>query len=422
MNKYQIKTVSNKLAKHFLGFILLFVQAHSVYSQPQNTLLEQAIEARNTGEVELSIALLNQELMTNPLNLRLKIELASSYFLLQEYDKAETLALEVLDSDAIPPTVRSNITMFVAKIKQKQNSQSAVKFTQYHTVNVFSGHDSNANVAPADSTIDIGTLTESSAQKSSPFLGLSYDFTQFKPIQASTKHTSQMYHYNGVTFYNKDYFDLNQSDLMYLGARAGIKYDFSNQWFSKAKVAFTYIDLNNQKFAHDYLLSSQLGYTKSQSEIALQLSGNYKNYFRNVDQPKKGHTLKQSLLYRYEFKNNADFHFSVSNQDANLKQDRYSYDSLDYSTSFSLPVNEEVKLTLGGSYTKNKHRDIQQHYSHKRHDTLKKYHLKLNVLNIFQGFDSQFSYQYAERDSNNQINVYNRNLLMATLTYQFGPY
>ena len=387
-------------------------------------LIGDAIEQRDSGKIKQSITLLEQGLELAPDNPRLKVELALSYFLEKSYEKARALAEEVLAEEDIPEIVRTNISDFVAQIDAVEKNTQQVKSITRHKGRVYYGYDSNANVAPEDAQIDIGQLPSSSVERSDRFIGWLYDYSTFKfvrpehPVTGGNKQ-SRFYYYHGFSFYGKKYDSVNTSDILYANGRTGLNYNITDNWFAKAKANFAYIRLNDASLVNYYQLDGEVGYRIGHSKISMKIADNFRDYFNETHHKFEGHHVRQSIVYTYSKTSVFDVLVQASNHDANLNVKSFSYDGTDLSLSTYLYLTEHLVLGVSGEYNKNKYRDVQQYYSDNRQDEITKYQLNIRFLELYRGLNAELSYSSIERKSNNDINEYNREVVMLSLQYSF---
>lgn len=104
--------------------------------------------ARETGDLEGAISALERMLLINPVLPRVRLELGVLYYRLGSYEVARTYLETVLQSQSMPPDVRSKAEQFMAEISKRQNRS---RFSG----EVFAGmrYQSNANLGPATSSV-----------------------------------------------------------------------------------------------------------------------------------------------------------------------------------------------------------------------------------------------------------------------------
>lgn len=399
------------------------------WGQSADALINQAVNERQQGNIKKSIDLLNSGLRNHPENLRIKLELASGYFAQKDYTLAKQFAQEVMASDSIPEVVRNNIEQFLTTVKQQKLKHQYLNkhlagFSR-HNLKFFSGHDSNANVAPEDNLLDIGTLDENSIQQSDNFYGLQYDYSRFTPMALSSpKKGASLFRHSGISLYYKDYSKIDSSDLYFLNARMGMKYTSNKHWYTQGRLSLTHIGLDEKALVNYYRLSAQGGYQFKNSTLSLSLDTNHKHYFDNIDQDKEGYHFSQTLAYKLTLPLQSTLNISAINTLANLESKVYSYDATEYKIALTVPITSKktnkVRIVLSSSYNQNKYRGIEPLYKDKRQDTTHKHRIRLDVLNLYNTLDTELSYTYFDRQSNHDLHQYNRDLLMLSFKYPFG--
>lgn len=388
-----------------------------------NTLIQQAVDQRQQGNVERSIQILYSGLQLHPQNLRIKLELASSYFANQEYDYARKLAQEVAVHDDIPDVVRSNIKQFLSMIEQRQPEVRSKSLSR-HNLHAFTGYDSNANIAPEDQLIDIGELSKDSVQQSDHFYGLQYDYSHFTPVALKQPKAGESFFYHsGFSVYYKDYLDVDSSDIYFINARAGAKYSFSERWNLQGKASITHIGLDQQALVNYYDLSAQLGYRFDNASLSFALENNHKDYDDSEDRDKQGYHISPSIHYRLMLPKQALLNLEARHTAANLNSNEHAFDAHEYKATLAIPFTVltqpmQVEVSTGRSHSH--YRGLEPHYDDKRQDTTDKHSLKLNVLKLYRQLNMELSFSRFERQSNHEIHEYKRDLVTLSVKYPFG--
>lgn len=388
------------------------------------TLIEEAVVERQQGNIERSIQILSSGLQLHPGNLRIKLELASSYFANEEYDYARKLAQEVAVHADIPDVVRNNIKQFLALIEQRQPEDKGKSLSR-HNINFFSGYDSNANIAPADQSIDIGELTKDSVQKEDSFYGLQYDYSLFTPVALKQAQPGEsLFYHSGISLYFKDYQDVDSSDIYFINARLGAKYSFSKQWSLQGKASITHIGLDGEQLVNYYDLSSILDYRFDRSSLSFGIEANFKDYYESDDRNKNGYHLSPSVNYKFMLPKQAIINLKARHTAANLRSNIDSYTASEFSATASLPFtlfkDQRFIIELGTGKTSSYYRGVEAHYRDKRQDDTYKYSLKLNALNVYQRLNMELAYNWYKRHSNHEIHEYQRELVTLSFKYPFG--
>ena len=110
--------------------------------------------AYETGNYEIALAAFERVEMIDSTNLRVKLEIGRVYFMLKMYEDAKLQFQEVLQNQALPPNVRTNVELYLAKI-----SGAEKKSFTYTTVTLDFFHDSNINYGSLDDQYNISGMT-----------------------------------------------------------------------------------------------------------------------------------------------------------------------------------------------------------------------------------------------------------------------
>lgn len=354
-------------------------------------------------------------------DLREKLELASSYFSEKNYADARILVTEVLSEETLPKTVRENADRFLQIIKMRGNLDNRFLSKYKNSLNVFSGRDTNANLAPGDALLEIGTLSESYTQRADDFYGLSYDFSVSNPIEVVNKDkVESLYQRSGFSVYSKNYNTVDKSDLLVVSGRTDLSYFSRNQWYTSASAAITHVKLGGDSLVDYYRLSGKLGYQFDSSVLSLTLSTNKKNYVHSGDKEKEGYQFSQTINYRVDMPYDVILTLNVENSLMNLNESSYSYHSKTVGYSIYTPLGDYVRLVVGSGYTKYNYRGLEKYYLQQRADTVLKHRLQLEISEIYDDIGVELSYTNFDRLSNNDIHTYDRDVFMLSLKYSLN--
>ena len=175
--------------------------------------------AYETGHYEVALAAFERVEMMDSTNLRNKLEMARTYFMLKMYEDAENAFKEVLENPNIPKNVRTNIELYLAKVTKVQEKS----FT-YATVNLDWVYDSNVNYGSLDSeyNINMGTslLPVKSTTSSDRAIELYGDVTNVYDIGEKNGFAIK----NRVIGYMKRYAQETDYDIKYISYTPSLLY------------------------------------------------------------------------------------------------------------------------------------------------------------------------------------------------------
>jgi len=110
--------------------------------------------AYETGHYEVALAAFERVEMLDSSNVRNKLEMARTYFMLKMYEDSELKFEEVLANPNLPQNVRTNVELFLSKVTKVQEKS----FT-YSSFDLDFLYDSNVNFGSLDSKYNIGIGT-----------------------------------------------------------------------------------------------------------------------------------------------------------------------------------------------------------------------------------------------------------------------
>jgi len=172
--------------------------------------------AYETGHYEMALAAFERVEMLDEGNLRNRLEMARTYFMLKMYEDSELAFEEVLVNPNMPQNLRRNIELYLAKVKGVQQKS----FT-YATVNIDWIYDSNVNYGQLHD--DIGGGFHAKPEVSDSALQVYGDITNIYDIGEK----------NGFFIKNrfigliKDYRDEDTYDLGYIAYSPSLLYIYT---------------------------------------------------------------------------------------------------------------------------------------------------------------------------------------------------
>ena len=165
--------------------------ARAAWAEAERLLPEQAgdprfdfiagLAALEAGQPQHALMAFERVLLLQPANHRARLELARTYFLLNDHAAARR-EFEAVQSAGPPPNVRRRVETFLAEIQRRESAQR-LQLTGYAELRA--GWDSNVASATADDSIEIpaiGTVALSDADTGDRFLDKNAGLTLVRPL------------------------------------------------------------------------------------------------------------------------------------------------------------------------------------------------------------------------------------------------
>ena len=171
--------------------------------------------AYETGHYEVALAAFERVEMLDGGNLRNRLEMARTYYMLKMYEDAEVAFKEVLQNPNIPQNVRTNIELYLSRVTKVQEKS----FT-YATVNVDLLYDSNVNYGSLGDFEYGGSILPSTDIKSDMALQAYADVVNVYDIGEKNGFVIK----NRFVGFIKDYTQENDYDVTYLAYAPSLIY------------------------------------------------------------------------------------------------------------------------------------------------------------------------------------------------------
>jgi len=226
--------------------------------------------AFETGHYEVALAAFERVEMLDPANLRNKLEMARTYFMLKMYEDSQLAFEEVLKNPNIPQNIRTNLELYLSKVKRVQQKS----FT-YATINLDWVYDSNVNYGSLDSqyNIGIGTLP-SSPEQVDRALQVYADIANIYDLGSKGGLAIK----NRVEFFLKDYKKLNPYDVQYIGYKPSLLYK-GNSYLGEFAVGLDLLTLGKKEYLRTVSFSPKIEYRHTNSLKSLSYLKYQKKYF-----------------------------------------------------------------------------------------------------------------------------------------------
>jgi len=327
---------------------------------------------------------------------------------------------QVLLDTSIPPQVRKNAKLFKKKIEKEQILLSNKKITLKGNFTIFAGMDNNANVAPPDVNIDIGTLTDSSTAKKDNYraasLSLKHYYSFAKPGLSAIK-DYKLYWYSTINTILKDYITINNSDLVIVNVTTGPLIR-QNKWQYDFKLNADHIMLSSQSLANYYGFTPSVAYHIDDVTLTLKPSYIQRKYLNEYDYDKNGHQHGVELIYSKKNLWGFSFQTAVAIRSLDLNKSYHSYVSSKYSLYVLKQFNSDLSLTAYSSYERSHYAAVEDFYFDKRQDKIWRNILSLKYK-VNKAFFVGLKYSSHKRKSNHDLYTYERKRVELHLGYLF---
>jgi len=392
---------------------------------------KKAVSARDDGDLADSIVIFQSILSEEPSLHRARLELAVAYYRSTQFDEAEKHAQKVLDDPSTPATVRLSIIAFLAKIKSERKRFTAVKSTFRPSVSVGFLHDTNVNVGPSSSAIDIGTQTlrinaGSEPQSDSAFtasVGLNHSYQTGKIVKVGGRSAAVLWQ-SQAALYTKQYEDLSEFNLDVVSLSTGPAFIVPKHWRGKVSLRLDNIELGSDRLAlYTSLLPSSTWQLNNSTELTVDASFVDRDYKQTSDEARDSFykSIGVSMGKRYSnAKVSVQAGLNFFDEDAD--NDRFSRDGFKASVGASWKAWKEGAIYTKFSQRETKHDAPEPGFGVKRDERSQEF-----VLGFRHKFGGKYldkwvvngKYSNTDNNSNVDLYTYDREVTSVTLSRSF---
>lgn len=344
-------------------------------------------------------------------NLRVKLELAQTYFKLKEYDKSETIFKEVL-SNEIPKQVRENIELSLASLKTK-NKKSFIKSTFIFGLGYDSNINNNSDIS--NFTISSGTFPFNNQQDSDEIVNLALSLNHTYVINKS------LFMENKFLAYTQHYTTFSEKDIDLIALGSALSYQKNNNKLSLG-LDFNHINLDSKSYLNNFSLTPTLQTIinkKLMYEAYLKISK--KDFTQSLYQDKdsKVYELSNKFIFSSQKYGTSSISFLLGTEkkDKGLRTDvNQNFANIKLDNKY--PLNKTMLLTNSIEVSKNLYKQKDVDFLTKRKD--KSYTISSGIIkSINKNLALGLTANYTDTNSNQKIYEYDKYSFRTNIYYSF---
>ena len=368
--------------------------------------------AYETGNYEMALASFERVEMQDPTNLRNKLEIARTYFMLKMYEDSENAFKEVLANPDIPENIRTNIELSLSRVSKVQKKS----FT-YAQVMLNFLYDSNVNYGSLGDIHYGGQQLQRVDPTSDLAIELYANVVNIYDIGSKNGFALK----NSLSIYAKEYKDEDDYSMQYLSYTPSLVYKEA-KYTAELVLILDVMGLGSQHYLNAYGLSPKIQYNHTASLMSLAYFKYQDKSFQQKAQESLdaswyefAYGLQSILSPRSYIQGNAYYINQAKKSGTNIYVDFQEYKAdLTYANHIT-PL-----LTLNG-YAQIRLRDYQDYssgFDSTREDIggLANLGISIKITPTFQG---QFKASYEYVDSNQDRFSYDKYTLSAGLIKTF---
>jgi len=226
--------------------------------------------AYESGHYTIALAAFERVEMLDSGNLRNRLEMARTYFMLKMYEDAEIAFKEVLQNPNIPQNVRTNIELYLSKVTKVQQKS----FT-YATLNVDLLYDSNVNYGSLGDFEYGGSIYPSTDKVSDMALQAYADIVNIYDIGAKNGFAIK----NRAIVYTKAYRQEKDYDVTYLGYIPSLVYRDTKNMFEFA-LGFDDMFVAKEEYLRSLYISPRYEYSHTNTLRSITYFKYQRKYFQ----------------------------------------------------------------------------------------------------------------------------------------------
>lgn len=369
--------------------------------------------AYETGHYEIALAAFERVQMLQPSNIRNRLAMARTYFMLKMYEDAQIAFKEVLANPNIPENVRKNIELYLAKTQKVQQKS----FT-YANINLDILYDSNVNYGSLESQYNVsGGILPATEGVSDGALELYGDLTNIYDIGEKNGFSIK----NCVVGYVKKYFKEKDYNMQYISYTPSIVYLRSS---SKLEVALGFDDLfiGKENYMQSLSLTPSYEYTHTSTlKSAAYFKYKRKNFQQESEQDLDANHYELSYALQKILSPRSYVQGTLTGiNESKVHGERVDVDYMEYKVglSYAKQFTSTYAAKIFAEYRKRKYSDYSPLFDSTRDDDGRKVMATLNAK-VYQTVQLHLKAVYSGVESNQERYSYEKYTMMLGLNKTF---
>lgn len=368
--------------------------------------------AYETGNYEKALAAFERVEIYDGTNIRNKLEMARTYFMLKMYEDSENAYLEVLANPNIPENIRTDIELSLSKVSKVQKKS----FT-YATVLADILYDSNVNYGSIGDYEFSNTTFGRIPELDSTALQVYANVTNIYDIGRKNGYGIK----NSFSFYLKDYTEHNLYDVIYLAYNPSLIYK-ETLYTAELVLGFDTLVLGKNKFLSSTSIMPRLEYNHSSTLRSIAyLKLQQKKFEREAQHDLDARRLElsyglQNLLSPRSYVQGNVF---LINENALRGSNIYvNYNEYKVNASYANQLTSTYGINVHGQLRNRKYKDFSSGFNSVRNDvgTLINFDVTMKVMPKLR-LKLGTSFEYV--DSNQERFSYKKHIISAGIVKTF---
>jgi len=375
------------------------------------TLFLLGLSAYKCNFYDLSIKYYKELLYLDSSANRVRLELAKSYFHINEYEKSSE-QLKIVKSNKPPQEVLANVNKFLKVIEDSQNKKNwNMSFSLGYL------HDSNANAGPESDTIIMYNLpfrlSSTNKKKESNALKLTLAANSINSIN---KRLNILNSFN-INF--TDYDTINTLDSNDLRLSSSLNYKTSSLYF-ELPFSANRLSIGHDKdyYTLNYQISPSIFYKLSKNIICgLGTSFHDKHYHSGGNNDSKIYSINAKGKFVFNKSSFSELRINTGTEQSNNYLNKNNY--IGVNISYFKKIFKNTNFYIYANISKTDYKNIEAAYNKKRNDFLSFF--TCNISYFYPLIKSEIigSYSYSNQNCNIETYEYDRNQLMISIMKKF---
>jgi len=350
--------------------------------------------AYETGHYENALAAFERVEMQDNANLRNKLEMARTYFMLKMYEDSEIAFKEVLENPNIPANIRRNIELSLSRVSKVQQKSFTYAMLMADVL-----YDSNINYGSLGS-YNYGGGTYSTDKISDSALQVYANVVNIYDIGDKGGYAIK----NSFAFYLKDYSDYNDYNILYLAYAPSLIYQ-ETKYVAELGLIVDTMELGKKKYLSSISIVPRFEYSHTPTLRSLMhLKYQRKEFDReeqwnlDSDRLEASYGLQNILTPRSYIQGNI---LAINENSINGSHNYVNFDEFKINTTYVNQLTPSIGLNCFAQLRDRNYDSYVSGFGNKREDVggLGSIDLTIKIIKNLR-FKTKYSYEYVDSNQN----------------------
>ena len=368
--------------------------------------------AFEVGEYKMALAAFERVSMLDPKNIRNRLEMARTLYMLKMYDEASLEFQAVLEYPILPNNVRTKVELYLSNIKKMDRKSYFTGMLDFSVL-----YDSNVNLGSYHDTYtlpDFGTFSTVNADGDvgAELLG---DITNIYDIGDKNGFSIR----NKAVIYSKMYASEDDYNMNFFSYQPGVLYQ-QKDYIAELNLGYDQMWLKNESYHQSFMIQPKLTYRHQMGVNSLIYLKYQKRDFIDTNDRDANHYEISYGLQKNIMKSSYLIGTLTAIKESGLEDTRIDVSYLEYQlrVNYGIQITNEIGFSASAEMRQKEYDDYSSLFANTREDGSIFASAKVDKK-IFDSTFANIKVSYSDNDSNQNIYSYKKYVIQLGVNARF---